>query len=161
MDWRWSWINNDLGLCIKMRQMWGMKWIPEHHYIQVGSKLGISPMVPFTALHGKLNIHLLNRFCLKWDCPKTKTTFIPNFWQIPDTSTRYDNTPLFTVCNRCFGMLVVFKSRQSLLSMLYDQSERPPDEEEAGQGIVYQIPCSYGKTYIGEHYWGGLKPVAE
>lgn len=65
--------------------------------------------------------------------------------QTPDTI-----APHFYSVQQMFGMLVVFKFKQSLRSMLYNQSERPPDEEEAGQGIVYQILCSSGKTYIGE-----------
>ena len=33
------------------------------------------------------------------------------------------------------------------------QSEGPPPQGETGRaGVVYQIPCQYGKVYVGETY---------
>ena len=45
-------------------------------------------------------------------------------------------------------MKVVFKSRQSLCSMLTKVKDPLTKEKQAK--LVYQTPCSCGKTYIGE-----------
>ena len=53
------------------------------------------------------------------------------------------------VCQK-FGMKVVFRSshKQSLCSMLTKVKDALPVEKQAN--MVYQIPCSCGKAYIGE-----------
>ena len=51
------------------------------------------------------------------------------------------------VCQK-FGMKVVFRSSHSLRSMLTKVKDALPMEKQAN--IVYRIPCSCGKAYIGE-----------
>ena len=47
-----------------------------------------------------------------------------------------------------FGMKVVFRSSHSLRSMLTKVKNALPVEKQAN--VVYRIPCSCGKAYIGE-----------
>ena len=47
-----------------------------------------------------------------------------------------------------FGVRVVFKFGRSLWSVLTKVKDRLPAEKQSK--VVYQIPCSCGKTYIGE-----------
>ena len=47
-----------------------------------------------------------------------------------------------------FGLRVVFKSGRSLRSILIKVKDTLPAEKQSK--VVYQIPCSCGKTYIGE-----------
>ena len=47
-----------------------------------------------------------------------------------------------------FGMKVVFRSSHSLRSMLPKAKNALPVEKQAN--VVYRIPCSCGKAYIGE-----------
>ena len=51
------------------------------------------------------------------------------------------------VC-RGFSLRVIFKSRRSLRSVLTKVKDILPAEKQSR--VVYQIRCSYGKTYIGE-----------
>ena len=51
------------------------------------------------------------------------------------------------VCRK-FGMKVVFRSSHSLRSMLTKVKDAMPVEKQAN--VVYRIPCSCGKAYIGE-----------
>ena len=51
------------------------------------------------------------------------------------------------VCQK-FGMKVVFRSSHSLRSMLTKVKDAVPMEKQAN--VVYRIPCSCGKSYIGE-----------
>ena len=51
------------------------------------------------------------------------------------------------VCRR-FGIKVVFRSSHSLRSMLTKVKDALPMEKQAN--VVYRIPCSCGKAYIGE-----------
>ena len=51
------------------------------------------------------------------------------------------------VCRR-FGLTVIFKSRRSLRSVLTKVKDTLPAEKQSK--VVYQIPCSCGRAYIGE-----------
>ena len=51
------------------------------------------------------------------------------------------------VCRK-FGRNVAFRSSHSLRSMLTKVKDALPMEKQAN--VVYQIPCSCGKAYIGE-----------
>ena len=51
------------------------------------------------------------------------------------------------VCRK-FGMKVVFRSSHSLCSMLTKVKDALPMEKQAN--VVYRVPCSCGKAYIGE-----------
>ena len=51
------------------------------------------------------------------------------------------------VC-RGFGIRVIFKTGRSLRSMLTKVKDTLPAEKQSR--VVYQIPCTCGKTYIGE-----------
>ena len=51
------------------------------------------------------------------------------------------------VCQK-FGMKVIFKAGQSLPSVLTKVKDPLPMEKKAK--MVYRIPCSCGKSYIGE-----------
>ena len=51
------------------------------------------------------------------------------------------------VCRR-FGLKVIFRSRKSLRSTLTKVKDALPVEKKSK--VMYQIPCSCGKTYIGE-----------
>ena len=46
---------------------------------------------------------------------------------------------------------MVFRSSHSLQSMLTKVKEALPVEKQAN--VVYRIPCSCGKAYIGETKW--------
>ena len=49
---------------------------------------------------------------------------------------------------RCFNIRVAFRSGTSLQSMLSKVKDPLPIELQSG--VVYRIPCSCGKSYIGE-----------
>ena len=51
------------------------------------------------------------------------------------------------VCSK-FGMKVIFKSGQSLHSVLTKVKDALPMEKQSK--VVYRIPCSCGRVYIGE-----------